>query len=83
MTGTSEVGGQQQQQIPFARCCGCSRGFAKAEWLALPLIQNVAGSVVAGFVRGWPSEVSIDVRRCPECQQNIARRRPNDPEQAR
>jgi hypothetical protein len=56
----------------YARCGGCSRGFEEREWFALPLFQQLPGSVVARLVLGWPPGVSIEVRRCSECNRVIA-----------
>jgi hypothetical protein len=55
------------------RTCGHCRASVPSEaWDTLPLVTRVDHEVVCTFIRDWPIERVIEVRRC-SCGEEIAR----------
>jgi hypothetical protein len=57
-----------------AVCAACAAIYPYADWASLSLVQRIDSSEIARLVRDWPSDVSIDVRKCARCGASIARK---------
>jgi len=73
--GAIEATGSAQTAV----CAGCAAIYPYAAWASLSLVQRIDSAEIARLVRDWPSDVSIDVRRCARCGASIARKSPNEP----
>jgi hypothetical protein len=67
------------QGFQTAVCAACAAIYPYAAWASLALVQRIDSAEIAQLVRDWPSDVSIDVRRCARCGGSIARKSTNGP----
>lgn len=55
------------------KCGACASSFDLKAWLALPLLETMAGDAITAHVVRWPHGVRIEIRRCGSCARPIAR----------
>jgi hypothetical protein len=77
--GHAESSIEATEHSHTAVCAACTAIYPYAAWVSLSLVQRIDSSEIARLVRDWPSDVSIDVRKCARCGASIARKSTNEP----
>jgi hypothetical protein len=63
-----------QPRLSEVRCARCDRAWSAHAWRALPKHRTLSQADVAAFVHSWPADSTVEVRVCPGCGTDIARR---------